>query len=134
MFALLLALTLQQVRAIGLRQMLAFSAPGDTIRAVVWYPTNATPRDTTLGLVPARVARDVPLAPSSRPYPLVLISHGSAGNEFGHMGLAMALARAGMVVLSIRHPGDNYLEGHGRGTDIEFYGRSHHVARFTRRC
>lgn len=129
MLALILALALQQDPAVGVRQMLVFSAPADTIRAVVWYPTNATPRDTTLGLIPVRIASDAPLAPSDDPYPLVLISHGSGGNEFGHLNLAMALARAGIVVMSIRHPGDNFMEGNGRGTDVEFYGRSHHIVR-----
>lgn len=128
MLALFLSLVGQQVPAVGVSPLLAISIePAETLRAVIWYPTSAAPRDTVLGLLSARVAYDAPLAEGPARYPLVLISHGTGGNEYGHLDLALELARAGMVVLSVRHPGDNFLEDTALGTDVQFYGRSHQV-------
>lgn len=49
-----------------------------------------------------------PDAPSDRPRPLVVISHGNGGSGLGHADTAQALARAGFVVAAITHPGDNF--------------------------
>lgn len=104
------------------------TAPAETLQAVLWYPTRAPSRDTVLGLRPVQVARGAPLLPGGR-LPLILISHGTGGNEFGHLDAALALARAGYIVATIRHPGDNAVDDSGLGTDRQVYGRSHQVAR-----
>jgi predicted dienelactone hydrolase len=126
---LILLAVLQQTPAVGITAFHSISAePAETVQAILWYPTGGTPHDTTLGLRPARVAAGGSLASAARRYPLVLISHGTGGNEFGHQDLALALAQAGFVVVSVRHPGDNSYDNSGVGTDRYFYGRSHHIA------
>lgn len=130
MYALLLAalIAAPQDTSVGVTSLRAASATSpDTVTALVWYPTRDAPRDTTLGLLPVRVAAGAAILPSAGRYPIVLISHGTSGSETGHLDLALALVRTGFVVLSVRHPGDNVFEHQALGTDAQFYGRSHHV-------
>ncbi|MEO8202106.1 MAG: hypothetical protein ABI679_16360 [Gemmatimonadota bacterium] len=130
MLSLILAvgLIISQEPSVGVAPFIAISSqPADTVNALLWYPTLSEARDTALGLQLARIAYRAPIAPSSGQYPIILISHGTGGNEVGHIDLAMALVRAGFLVLSVRHPGDNSSDRSGLGTDIQFYGRSHHV-------
>lgn len=61
-------------------------------------------------------------------HPVVFISHGHAGSKFGHHDLAVALARAGYVVCSIEHPGDNYGDQTGVGTEKVLLGRAWQVS------
>ncbi|MDP2273641.1 MAG: hypothetical protein Q8N23_22990 [Archangium sp.] len=61
-------------------------------------------------------------------HPLVVISHGAAGSRFGHHDLAVALARAGFVVCTIEHPGDNYADQTRVGTEKVLLGRAWHVS------
>lgn len=135
MIALLAVLALQQAAApadspVGIVPVvMVTSAPAETLRAIVWYPSASASRDTVLGLRPVSVALRGAFASGLTRYPVVLISHGTGGNEFGHLDAALALARAGYVVASLRHPGDNFLDDSGLGTDRQFYGRSHQVAR-----
>jgi predicted dienelactone hydrolase len=55
---------------------------------------------------------------------VVLISHGNEGSKFGHHDLATTLARAGFVVVTIEHPGDNYADQSGVGTERVLLGRA----------
>lgn len=61
-------------------------------------------------------------------HPLVVISHGAAGSRFGHHSLAVALARAGFVVCTIEHPGDNYADQTRVGTEKVLLGRAWQVS------
>ncbi|MEO6865104.1 MAG: dienelactone hydrolase [Gemmatimonadaceae bacterium] len=97
---------------------------GDTIHAALWYPSSDRPRDTTLRLQPLHVAPNGALAYSAAPRPAIIISHGTGGDEMGHWDTAESLARAGFIVITIRHPGDNSRDHSGLGTDRYLYGRS----------
>lgn len=61
-------------------------------------------------------------------HPLVLISHGAAGSRFGHHDLSVALARAGYVVCTIEHPGDNYADQTRAGTQNVLLGRAWQIS------
>ena len=61
-------------------------------------------------------------------HPIVFISHGHEGSKFGHHDLAVTLARAGYVVCAIEHPGDNYGDQTGAGTEKVLLGRAWQVS------
>ena len=108
------------------------SAHADTIRAAIWYPSSGTARDTMLALQPLHVALGGPYVPPRAPAParaLIVISHGTGGDQFGHWDTAEALARAGYIVATIRHAGDNSRDHSGLGTDRYLYGRPEQMSR-----
>ncbi len=58
------------------------------------------------------------LAPmNDTPRPLIVISHGNGGDYRSHHDTAQALARAGFVVASLTHTGDNWRD-QSRATDL----------------
>jgi len=72
----------------------------------VWYPTDAPPRPTDIGLFTQDLAPDAPLKGTS--LPLVVMSHGTGGDFAGHSDTAFALAQAGFVAAALTHTGDNW--------------------------
>ncbi|QIG81843.1 dienelactone hydrolase [Sphingosinithalassobacter tenebrarum] len=72
----------------------------------IWYPAEGKPVARRVGLYSQQVVPDAPLPSGS--HPLVVISHGTGGDFAGHVDTAVALARAGFVVASLTHPGDNW--------------------------
>jgi len=79
---------------------------GGTIEAGIWYPADAAPTTSQLGLSAQTVAADAPLVGDH--FPLVVISHGNGGFFGGHSDTAEALANAGFVAAALTHTGDNY--------------------------
>lgn len=74
---------------------------------VVFHPTRESAGVLDLGPYRLAVAtRAAGLA--DRPCPVVFVSHGTGGSLLGHADLAIALARAGHVVVALEHLGDNY--------------------------
>ena len=63
-------------------------------------------------------------------HPMVFISHGEgeAGSRFAHHDLAVALARAGYVVCTLEHPGDNYADQTAARTEKVYLGRAWQVS------
>jgi hypothetical protein len=57
--------------------------------------------------------KDCPISGDQRP--LVVVSHGMAGDFTGHHDLAETLADAGFVVAAIDHPGDNSFDASRAG-------------------
>ena len=76
------------------------------LKAGIWYPTSAEPRDVPLESFHQRVAPSGPV--KGRALPLIVISHGGGGSYAGHYDTAVALARAGFVVAAVSHAGDTY--------------------------
>lgn len=110
-------------RPVGFQLARATDADGRTIAIGVWYPTDATPRPTTLiGVVLMSVASDATVL--GHDLPLVVISHGNGGGPQSHADLAMALASAGYVVAAPMHPGDNYTDASAMGSASLFSGRT----------
>ncbi len=87
----------------------------------VWYPTAAEETTWQAALRDVTAARDAPIAAGR--FPLILLSHGSGGNEFGHLDWAARLARNGFIVAAIRHVGDSSDAPNGQGSDIQLTGR-----------
>ncbi|MFK7966314.1 MAG: alpha/beta hydrolase family protein [Burkholderiaceae bacterium] len=76
------------------------------MEVVVWYPTQAPSRRINAVSVAFDAAPNGPIIENK--HPLVLLSHGTGGMNLGHYPLATALARAGFMVASMTHPGDNF--------------------------
>lgn len=76
------------------------------IEVVVWYPTQAPSRLIDAVSVEFDAAPNAPV--EQQKHPLVLVSHGTGGMNLGHYPLAVELARAGFIVASMTHPGDNF--------------------------
>lgn len=91
------------------------------VPVAVWYPSPAAPADWSAGPYLIHATRDAPVAAGA--LPLIILSHGSGGGEFGHADLAEALARRGYVVAAPRHLGDSYDKPEGRGSDVQVIGR-----------
>lgn len=88
---------------------------------MVWYPGTVASETWQAGPYAIHATRNAPLAPGR--HPLVLISHGSGGGEFGHADLAEKLAQNGYIVITLRHLGDSFDHPEGRGSDVQLYGR-----------
>lgn len=78
----------------------------DPISVAPYYPTSAVESALAMGPFTAHVAAGA--AADARVKALIILSHGNAGTELGHTGLAEALARDGYLVAALRHPGDNW--------------------------
>jgi predicted dienelactone hydrolase len=93
----------------------------------VWYPAKAPERQHQFGPSNPTMAFNAPALPGT--YPLVLISHGTSGMLLNHHQLAAALARAGMLVVALTHPGDNFEDQTLVGTPSYFSERPLQVSR-----
>ncbi len=75
----------------------------------IWYPCQAPARQLRIALDTVPVAPDA--SPDGAGLKLIVMSHGQGGGFAGHIDTAMALARAGFVVASLTHTGDNFKDG-----------------------
>jgi predicted dienelactone hydrolase len=92
-----------------------------TMRAAIFYPTVDAVSVTRLGPLEILAKRDA--AVSSGRFPLVLLSHGNGGSMFSHHDMAVSLAHHGFVVAAVEHPGDNFKDESGQGSDRVWIGR-----------
>lgn len=87
----------------------------------------AAPYPVTTSTIAASAGEPIPIAlwqpATPGRYPLILISHGSGGSEYGHRSWAEHLARNGYVVAAPRHWGDSHDKPDGRGSDVQLVGR-----------
>ena len=97
---------------------------GGPMKAVVFFPPlrPLVQQPTKLGPWWAEAGSSAGVAPGK--HPVVIISHGHEGSRFGHHDLATTLARAGFVVATVEHPGDNYADQSGVGTERVLLGRA----------
>jgi len=89
----------------GLRTLVV---PGDeSINVALFYPTVRSAGVVQLGPWRPVVGLGAPV--SAEPLKgLILVSHGTGGNELAHHNLATRLAADGYLVAAVRHPGDNW--------------------------
>jgi predicted dienelactone hydrolase len=92
----------------GLRQ---FDAPArsssqEAIHVALFYPTQDGANPIPMGPFTPKVA--INGKPDAKVKGLIVLSHGNAGSELGHSGLAVALAKNGYLVAALKHPGDNW--------------------------
>lgn len=88
-------------------------AGGRSYSAALWYPSHRVESEVTDADWVIRCGRNGKIVDGA--FPLVLISHDSAGSKHSLHDLAAMLARHGFIVLCISHTGDNY-----RGVDLVF--------------
>jgi predicted dienelactone hydrolase len=84
---------------------------GRSLNTTIWYPAAPGTEEQTIwwdGIFPGRGAWQVALKPSARPFPLVLLSHGSGGDGPNLAWLAEGLASRGYVAAAVDHPGDRF--------------------------
>lgn len=98
---------------------------GARVPVHVLYPTEAAPRREVFGIHPVELARDAPVAGRGRG--LVVVSHGSGGTPWGYRGLAAHLARAGLVVALVEHPGNRRSDDALAGTAANLTNRPRHL-------
>ena len=89
----------------GLRTLVV---PGDEpVNVALFYPTARSAGVVQLGPWRPVVSLGAPV--SAEPLKgLILVSHGTGGNELAHHNLATRLAAEGYLVAAVRHPGDNW--------------------------
>jgi predicted dienelactone hydrolase len=102
---LLLCVAATAEASVGFHTLAIPSGAAEPLRVSIWYPSDATPAETRVGLFTQTVAANAP--PAGPSLPLVLISHGTGGSRESHADTAFALAEAGFVVAAVEHPGDN---------------------------
>lgn len=76
------------------------------IPVVVWYPTKQPLTEWHAGPYLIHATGDATVTAGA--HPLIILSHGSGGGEFGHADLAETLAGQGYIVAAPRHLGDSY--------------------------
>ena len=83
------------------------TVPDETspIDTVVFYPTNAPEVAWQAGPFIVNASRNAAPVADQR-FPVVLLSHGRRGGPLSHRDLAVALARAGFIVVVPTHVGD----------------------------
>lgn len=76
----------------------------------VWYPVDKdVPAKTAVGFwMRCDEARDAPLSAKKDKYPLIVISHGNAGDRFNISWLAEILAANGYIVAAMDHYGNTW--------------------------
>ncbi len=104
--AVTLSLVASLARGAGFQQI-EISASGalPLLKGAVWSPCAEPPGEVKIGAYVLQVAENCPIAGEN--LPLVVISHGRGGDDFGHSDTAEALADAGFIVVAIDHPGEN---------------------------
>ncbi len=114
----------EPARSVGFQHLSIADGDRPRIEVGVWYPTDAAAMPEPLELYTQTVAKDGPI--SGARLPLVVISHGNGGSYAGHYDTALALAKAGFVVATLTHTGDNYKD-QSRATDMAERPRQLHV-------
>ena len=92
------------------------------MKAALFYPSDESLKPSRIGPLEIAATRDA-TAQGGR-HPLILLSHGNGGGMFSHHDTAEYLARHGFVVAAIEHPGDNFHDASGVGSDRVLVGRS----------
>lgn len=109
-----LALSATAAHAAGFQRLnLPMDQNGPGLQGAVWTPCAQSAGEIKVGRVAIQGVQGCKL-PEGR-YPLVVMSHGSAGSYLSHHDTAAALADAGFVVAAINHVGDNALDKSRQG-------------------
>jgi predicted dienelactone hydrolase len=123
LMSILFASSLAHAAGAGLR-LIELKDPVATglMKAAVFYPSEVSGGTTKIGPLEIAATRDAPV--DAGRHPLILLSHGNGGSMFSHYDMALALAQQGFVVAAIEHPGDNFRDASGQGSDRVLVGRN----------
>ncbi len=95
---------------------------GKPMVASAFYPSPIkSDKPTQMGPYAVDATPGLPIAEGR--FPLLVLSHGHAGSHLGHHDLAAFLAHHGFIVATVEHPGDNYRDQSGFGSDTVLLGR-----------
>jgi predicted dienelactone hydrolase len=94
---------------------------GKPMRAALFYPAHGTTTITKTG--PVDINAEENAKPRPGKFPLILLSHGSGGSLLSHHDSGAYLARNGFIVAALEHPGDNFRDTSGVGSDRVLSGR-----------
>ncbi|WP_312436752.1 alpha/beta hydrolase [Achromobacter sp.] len=109
-----LTLSATAAHAAGFQRLnLPMDQNGPGLQGAVWTPCAEPAGEIKVGRVAIQGVQGCKL-PEGR-YPLIVMSHGSAGSYLSHHDSAAALADAGFVVAAINHVGDNALDKSRQG-------------------
>src|SRR5664279_185270 len=114
-------------QAVGVRTFDAVDPVSHTAMPMaVFYPALGSAAHAQFGPYDVAAGKDLPARAGS--FPLVVISHGHGGSQWGHHDLAEVLAAHGYVVATLEHPGDNYRDQSGFRSDRVLFGRAYQVS------
>jgi len=108
-YAVVFAIAAGPARAIGFA---TFSVPdpgNPPLFVALWYPSNDPEKPVKAGLDGFDAAAGGGV--SGKDLKLIVFSHGQGGGFAEHVDTALALAKAGFVVASLTHTGDNFRDG-----------------------
>ena len=91
--------------SVGFEQVMVRDPQDAPLEVGIWYPTDASPAMSLIGLSVQRVSSNGAVVGNN--LPLIVISHGNGGLLSSHADTALALASAGFVVAAVTHTGDN---------------------------
>jgi predicted dienelactone hydrolase len=102
--------------------------PGEApLQIAIWYPSGSATTMQMIGPFDMDVAMNG--AVTGGRHPMVVMSHGTGGMALNSNDTAMALAKAGFVVVAVTHTGDNYQDRSVSFTRQEFVDRPRHITR-----
>jgi len=111
-----------RLRGVGFREFTVRDPlNSSSMSAVEFYPSTVANTLTPVGPYDIVATRNAPVAGGR--FGVVVLSHGTGGSKWDLHDLAESLARAGYVTASLTHPGDNYRDHSGLGTDRVLIGR-----------
>ncbi len=100
---------------------------GADIPCLIFYPTLAVEQPVQVGPYVAEVAVDAPPCALGDGLPLVILSHGNNGSPWTLRHLAVALARAGFLVIAPEHIGNSRSDSSLDGTPLNLENRPRHI-------
>jgi predicted dienelactone hydrolase len=106
---------------VGFRQLQVPDPPGKPLAAGIWYPSSGSASTQALGAFQQDVVLDGPI--TGKNLPAIFFSHGTAGSLASHYDTAIALARAGFIVVALTHNGDNGQDQSNTGNRVNLIDR-----------
>lgn len=102
---------------------LTFVDPVDDqpMHALAFYPSNSVGKRIQIGDFTIDANEDSRIAMGR--FPLLVVSHGNYGNPLVLHDFTDAMVRQGFIVVTVLHPGDNFLDHRRTGALSNLYGR-----------
>ncbi len=127
-FWMCLLFTLRSLASnVGFQQIEISDSSDKLIKTGIWYPSDSGISEQSLGLFRQEVAIDGQIAGTR--LPVVFLSHGTGGSLASHFDTALALARAGFIVIALTHTGDNSQDQSYAGNRIDLVDRPRQLER-----
>ena len=106
---------------VGFSRLSTADPMGGHMQYSLWYPTKVPNSVVRLGPVEFQGTQDA--EPAAGQFGLVVLSHGTGGDDLGHRDTAVALAKAGFTAAAPLHPRDNFRDARDPPQRIVWDGR-----------